>query len=402
MPRKFPWLTWPRLIVAVVAVLILVPMASDRLLGPRISVLTVDSGTLRQNVVTTGRVLTRHRVQLGSEIVGKVRRVNTDEGEWVEADEPLVELDGATQRASLARAETGLARAKARRAGLLSFERPDAEAAVGEARANLAQAEREAERRQRLLERELISAEELDRSRLEIQRAEAALTRARLRRQSLQEDGSEWLLAEQEVADAQYAVALAAAELEKTRIASQVEGMVLRRQVEPGDTVQPGTTLLLIAPDGPLIIEAPVDEISLEGLSTGQRAMFEADAYPGRPFEGELVFVGPQVDPERGNVNLRFEVAEPPAFLRQDMTVSVDIQVGERDGVLALPNQALDDVAGDRARVWRVVDNQVEAVEVTLGLRGLDKSEVLEGLEEGDRILPANADVEAGQRVRAR
>ncbi len=399
---KTRFLTLPRIVLAALVLVVAGPLLVGRILGPAVPALEIQRGSLLQNVVTTGRVITRHRVQVGSEIVGTVRTVTTDDGEPVVAGEPLVLLDDATQRAALSRAEAALRQAELRRARLGEFDRPDAEAAVREARATLAQARRETERREQLLERNLISAEELDRSRLELERAEAALARAELRNRTLAAGGNEWLLAEQAIADARHAVELAAAELARTRIDSPVDGTVLRRRVEPGDTVQPGSPLLVISPEGRLEIEAPVDEVSLQGLAIGQAALVEADAFPGRRFDAELVFISPQIDAERGNLELRLAVAEPPAFLRQDMTVSVDIRIGEREDVLAVPNEALRDLAGDRARVWRLEGNRVEDREVTLGLRGLASSEVRSGLAAGDRVLPANAPVDSGQRVRPR
>jgi HlyD family secretion protein len=230
----------------------------------------------------------------------------------------------------------------------------------------------------------------------------ASLSRAELRTALLAPEGSELRLARQAVEDARFGRDLAAADLARTRIESPVDGMVLQRQVEPGDTVQPGGTLLVISPDGRLEIEAPVDEVSLQGLALGQQALVEADAFPGQVFEATLAFISPQVDAERGNVALRLDIADPPAFLRQDMTVSVDIRLGQRERVLAVPNEALREQAGDRARVWRLEGNRVEDREIALGLRGLSGTEVVSGLAEGDRVLPRNAPVEAGQRVRPR
>ncbi len=399
---KTRFLTRSRIILAALVLVVVVPLLAGRILGPAVPALEVQRGSLLQNVVTTGRVITRHRVQVGSEIIGTVRTVATDEGETVAAGEPLVLLEDATQQAALSRARSALRQAELRLSRLAEFDRPDAEAALREARAALAQAEREAERREELLARNLISTEELDRSRLELERAEAALARASLRDRTLAASGNEWLLAEQAIADARHAVELAEAEHARTRIRSPVPGTVLRRRVEPGDTIQPGSALLTISPEGRLEIEAPVDEVSLQGLGIGQFARVEADAFPGQRFEAELVFISPQVDAERGNLELRLAVAEPPEFLRQDMTVSVDILIGERDGVLAVPNEALRDLAGERAQVWRIEGNRVEDREIRLGLRGLTSSEVHSGLAAGDRVLPASAPVEAGQRVRPR
>lgn len=395
-------LTWPRVVLAALAIAVLPPLLVTRVLGPSVAALEVHSGRLLQNVVTTGRVITRHRVHVGSELVGTVLTVHVDEGETVSAGETLLELDDAAQRAALRRAEAGLEQAQIRLARLTEFDRPDAQAALVEAQAAVAQAEREVLRRADLRTRNLLSAEELDRSELEQARARASLARVELRVGSLGPQGDELRLARAVLDDAQAALEQARAELARTVITSPVDGLVLRRSVEPGDTVQPGTVLLVISPGGRMEIEAPVDEVSLQGLAIGQSALVEADAYPDQVFEAELSFISPQVDPERGNLELRLSVTEPPAFLRQDMTVSVDIRIGERERVLAVPNEALRDQAGDRARVWLLDGRRVQDRQVTLGLRGLTATEVVSGLSDGDRVLSRSAEVEDGQRVRPR
>ncbi|MCC5870024.1 MAG: efflux RND transporter periplasmic adaptor subunit [Gammaproteobacteria bacterium] len=395
-------ITWPRIVLAAVAIAVLPPLLVTRVLGPSVAALEVQSGRLLQNVVTTGRVVTRHRVQVGSELVGTVVSVHVDEGERVAAGETLIELDDATQRAALRRAEAGLVQAQIRLARLTEFDRPDAQAAFIEAQAAVAQAEREVQRRSDLRARNLLSAEELDRSELELARARAALARVELRVGSLAAQGDEQRLARAVLDDAQAALEQARAELERTAISAPVDGLVLRRRVEPGDTVQPGAVLLVISPGGRMEIEAPVDEVSLQGLAIGQAALVEADAYPDQVFEAQLSFISPQIDPERGNLELRLSVDDPPAFLRQDMTVSVDIRIGERERALAVPNEALRDQAGNRARVWLLDGRRVQDRQVTLGLRGLTATEVVSGLSEGDLVLPRSAEVEDGQRVRAR
>jgi HlyD family secretion protein len=84
------------------------------------------------------------------------------------------------------------------------------------------------------------------------------------------------------------------------------------------------------------------------------------------------------------------------------MTVSVDIETGRRERTLSVPADALREVRGDRARVLAVRDGRVETVDVRLGLRGLGRTEVLEGLAPGDAVLPGDSAVAPGSRVRVR
>jgi HlyD family secretion protein len=100
-------------------------------------------------------------------------------------------------------------------------------------------------------------------------------------------------------------------------------------------------------------------------------------------------------------VDIRLKVDPVPRFLRQDMTVSVNIETGRRDRALVVANDALATVDGDRATVLRVTAGKVQRVSVRLGLRGLAMSEVLSGLQDGDVVLAdAGAGIADGSRVR--
>ena len=124
-------------------------------------------------------------------------------------------------------------------------------------------------------------------------------------------------------------------------------GTVLTRDVEPGDLVQPGRGLLAIARSGATEILVPFDEENLAVLELGQRATCIADAFPAQPFGAQLVFISPRIDPQRGSVDVRLRVEPVPHFLRQDMTVSVNVETARRERALVVPNDTLIDAAGD-------------------------------------------------------
>jgi HlyD family secretion protein len=132
----------------------------------------------------------------------------------------------------------------------------------------------------------------------------------------------------------------------------------------------------------------------------GQAALASADACPQARFAARVAYINPSVDPQRAAFEVKLDVTGPPPTLREDMTVSVDITVAERMGVLILPLSAIHDPAGD-AWVLRVEGSVARRVPVRLGLRGARAAEILEGVGEGDRVLPATAAVSAGARVRA-
>ena len=142
--------------------------------------------------------------------------------------------------------------------------------------------------------------------------------------------------------------------------------------------------------------------VALAALAVGQQALCVADAYLQQPFAAVLKSIAPAVDAQRGVVELRLKVDPVPAFLRQDLTVSVNIRPAERAQARAVPNDALRDLQGNAASVLRVRDGRVQRVPVTLGLRGLTLTEVTAGLAAGDRVLAGAATVAAadGQRLR--
>lgn len=354
--------------------------------GPAVPGYRVEARPLVQTVVATGRVIGESRVQVGSEITGVVLERRVEEGDEVSPGDVLLVLRADDVAARVREAEAALTQ-------LESDTRPRAQVALREAEARRAQAGREAARRRELLEQNLIAREALEQADEAETVARAAAERARLEAQALAPGGSEEALVRERLAAAR-------AELERTVVRSEVAGTVLTRDVEPGDLVQPGRGLLEIARSGATEILVPFDEENLAVLELGQRATCVADAFPAQPFGAQIVFISPRIDPQRGSVDVRLRVDPVPHVLRQDMTVSVNVETARRERALVVPNDTLIDVASERAFVLAERGGHVERVAVMLGLRGLELTELLGGIEAGERVLAAGGEVAAGQRVR--
>ena len=215
--------------------------------------------------------------------------------------------------------------------------------------------------------------------------------RARLNAASLAAGGSE-------EAQLRQRIEAARATLAKTRIHARHDGLVQTRNVEPGDLVQPGRTLLEIVRSGSREILLPLDEKNLAPVAIGQSAQVIADAYPEQMVDAQVSFIAPSIDRARGTVDVHLELLEPADFLRQGMTVSVNIETDRREQALVLPNDALRARNGRSAIVLRLVDGQVQRVPVRLGLLGTAMSEVVEGLQASDLVVLGEA--EDGQRIR--
>jgi HlyD family secretion protein len=190
--------------------------------------------------------------------------------------------------------------------------------------------------------------------------------------------------------------------LSYTIIAAPVDGTLISRTVERGNVVQAGDTLMVLSPASETRLVLDIDEKNLGALKLGQSALASADAYPDRTFAAELVYINPSVDPAQGSVAVKLRVPDPPAYLVQDMTVSVDIEVARRQNALVLPSAAVHDGLTEQPWVWRVANGRVEHRAVRIGARGDAKLEIIEGLQAGDLVVangkPALA---AGDRVKA-
>jgi HlyD family secretion protein len=354
--------------------------------GPEVAAYRLELRPLVQRVVASGEVGNQSVAQVGSEITGVVAERYVREGDSVQAGQLLLRLQDDEQRARLAEAEAALRQ-------LTDSLRPQAEAALREARHNHAQALREYQRREALRQRQLLSLEQLEQARRIERSLRVALERAELAAAALAPGGSEQQVLEQRLQAAR-------ANLAKTRIHAQVAGTVQNRAVEPGDLVQPGRTLLQIARADSREIILPLDEKNIAALALGQPAQVAADAYPEQWLAARVSFIAPNVDSSRGTLDVHLELLEAADFLRYGMTVSVNIETARREQALVLANDALLQRQGRQAQVQRVRDGRVEALSVRLGLQGDSHSEVLDGLAEGDLLLAEPAQV--GQQVRVR
>ncbi|MBC2769910.1 efflux RND transporter periplasmic adaptor subunit [Pusillimonas minor] len=354
--------------------------------GPVVNGYQVEAAPLVQQVVATGRVVANSRAQVGSEITAVVVERRVREGDRVGRGDVLLVLraDALKARAEEARAALDLLR---------TAQRPQAQASLARTESQLAQAKRELDRRKKLLDTRAVTKEDVEQAENAVAIALAAARQARIDAQALAPDGLQESILQERLRAAE-------ADLAKTIVRAQFDGTVLTRNVEPGDLVQPGKTLLEIGTDTNAELLVPIDERNLGVLKVGQPATVIADAYPDNPFPARISTIAPAVDPERGTVDVRLQATPEPDFLRQDMTITVTITTGERDAAIVVPNDALFRSVNGTTAVWRYEDGKLAPVDVTTGLRGQSLTEVTEGLAPKDLIARAGAAFEPGQRVR--
>lgn len=389
-----------RIGAAMLGVLVAGYLVYVQLAGPKVDGARVMRRDIVQTVVASGRVAKPHRIDIGAQVMGTVVAVPVSEGQAVEAGETLIVLDSTEARALVRQAELAVTQAEARLRQLRELQLPVADQSLLQAQANLANARAQYERSRKLYDSGYVGQAALDDAQRAVDVAKTQVDSAHKQVETARPAGSDTALAQAALAQAHANLEAARARLAYTTIKAPVAGTLIARDVERGHVVQAGKVLMVLSPAGATQLVLQIDERNLSRLRLGQNALASADAYATQRFEAVLAYINPGVDAQRGTVEVKLDVARPPDYLRDDMTVSVDIETERHHGVLVLPAAAVYD-AGGAPYLLTVRGGRAVRQSVKLGLRGEAAVEVLEGVAEGELVvLGANAALKPGRRVR--
>lgn len=391
-------------VLALAAALAFAIVAGPRLiLGPEVVVDIVIRRELVQTVVASGHVEAPYRAEIGSQITGIVMDVPVSEGQVVKAGDPLILLDDRDARAAVDQAESAVETAQARLRQINEVARPAAEENRKQAQANLLNAQQSFDRTESLYRSGHATRAQHDESRRILDVAMALARTAELQLAATQPGGSEYTLARHALTQAEAALRSARTRLAYTIITAPRDGTLITRNVEKGDVVQPGRILMTLSPAGETQITVQIDEKNLRLIAVGQKALVSADAYPDQSFPAELFYINPAVDLQRASVEVKLRVKpeDAPSYLRQDMTVSIDIEVARKEDALVLPIRSVHDAISASPWVLKVESGRARKQPVKLGLRGATRVEIVAGLDVGDMVVPWTTTVADGQRIRA-
>lgn len=364
-------------LVVLAAAAIFAVVAVPRLpwIAPEIEAATVrvlTPGEASQVLTATGYTYARERASVGAKIIGRVERLLVDEGDRVRRGDTIAVLDSDDLVAEL----------QQRRAALL------------EARANLADAQRQESRFARLLAEKAIAQAEYDAeaTRLEVMEAHVAVAEANL--------------------------ANARARLQYAVIRAPIPGVVIERRIEVGEMVAPGgfTTqqatgaIVRIANPESLEVEADINESYISRLSLGQPSVIRVDAVPGREYRGRLRQIVPTADRQRAVVQVKVTIDDRDDRLLPDMSCNVTFLEEESQaestavgGPMVVAPQASVLQDADGSHVYVLVDDRVRRIAVELGEEVGDDVEIRSGLSGGERVAVTGfAGLEDGRRVRIR
>lgn len=303
----------------------------------------IERGSLQATVAASGAVNPVALVTVGSQVSGQIRDLLVDFNSEVKAGQLLAQIDPETfeyrVRSSQADVDASSAAVLTAQANLLA-----AKTQVSRAQVDLDEARRDFERKQSLVEKQFIAQSEADKARALVNTSQEALKAVQAQVGVAQ---AQVQSAQANVAQRQAALAQARVDLARTRITSPVNGIVIKRTIEKGQTVAASLQapeLFIIAQNlSDMQVEAAIDESDVGRLKVGQKASFNVDAFPGQTFEGSIK----QVRKAATNVaNVVTYVAvvgfsNEAGKLLPGMTANVRVVTDVRDKVLKVPNSAL-------------------------------------------------------------
>ncbi|MEX1205220.1 MAG: efflux RND transporter periplasmic adaptor subunit [Dongiaceae bacterium] len=350
----------------------------------------VERADLAVFTIATGRIEAIDVVEVSSQLSGQVAELFADFNDEVEAGASLARLDDKTYEAAVAEAEARLAQAEAAHESAVAT----TEGAV----ARYEEARLEDRRKQELKAKGNISARDTDKAQADMLTAKSELNAAR----------AEEAVQKAAIDMAGAALRKARIDLDRTIIRAPIDGVVIRRSVELGQTVAASLEapkLFTIAHDlREMWVHARVDEADIGQIRVGQNARFSVDAYPDRSFTGRVIEIrrAPEIVQNVVTYTVVITMENPDLALLPGMTALVRIATTERPNALLVPNAALRfepatgaspptgaaDSAGASARVWaRTGSGGLSPVATGIGASDGSMTEVLAGsLAEGQEV----------------
>lgn len=336
----------------------------------------VSNGEIVSTVTATGNVNAVTTVLVGTQVSGTIKDIYVDFNSHVKKGQVIAQIDPATFEAQVEQA----------RANLLS-----AHANLEKALAALLDAKRAMERNRELYPQNMIAKSDLDTSETNYESAKAQVS-----------------VAKAQISQAEAALKLSEINLRYTKIVSPVDGTVVSRNVDVGQTVAASfqtPTLFNIAQDlTKMQIDSSVAEADIGRILVDQSVEFTVDAYPEITFKGRVSEIrnAPIVVQNVVTYNVVVKVDNRELKLKPGMTANVSVIVSERKGVLKIPNSALrfrppdmrnTDTSKDKSRergsgVWILEEKKPKRVKVTTGISDGSYTELISGdLRVGQEVI---------------
>lgn len=332
--------------------------------GPGYETQAATQGALVMEVTAVGTLQPMESVDIGSDLTGQVSEVLVEPNDEVEAGQVLAHLEPRPFQIVVSESKAAVASAKA---------------AIKQAQVNLEKATTDLARTKRLVEQGAATQVEMLNASTQVELFKAQLSSSKA-----------------QLLQAQAGYARAMENLDDTTITSPIQGVVLQRQVEPGQTVvssMSATTLFTVASDlKRMKAEVDIDEADVARLAPGQTAIFTVSAWSDRSFEAEVARVDLSPDPTSAVVVYVAELHldNPDLALRPGMTATATIETGRLEDGLLVPSAALrflpEGASKSGTQVWILEGGKPVAVNVELlGSDGMHSA--VSGIEAGTEVI---------------
>jgi HlyD family secretion protein len=354
---------------------------------------TVELGTMTRSVVATGKIEPITKVEIKSKANGIIERLAVDVDHRVESGQILAELDKENLNARLREARANL---EAARAALTAAEAQARKNEIEAEAPDVAFAKSMHDRAISLSDQKLISQEALDQARTN---HDQAMNRQRAAQSQLLVSRAKIEEARAQVAQAQAAAERADEELANSTIKAPIRGTVLTRDVEIGSPVSSilnlganATLVMTLGDIAQVFVRGKVDEADIGFVRLGMPARITTESFRDKVFTGKVTQISP-IGVEKDNVTtfeVEVSIDNPGQELKANMTANAEVILEERANALIIPEaavsyddqkQAFVDVADPGA------DGGRRKVPVTLGIGNGTKTQVLEGLKQGDKVV---------------
>lgn len=321
----------------------------------------VAPANIMNSITATGTIEPVTSVTVGTQVSGIVSKLFVDYNSVVKKGQVIAELDKTNLMSQLNTAKTQLATAQSQ----LNYQTANYK------------------RYKTLFEKGLVAADDFDNAKLS------------------------YTQAKEQVASAKEEVQRAQTNLGYATITSPIDGVVLSKSVEEGQTVAASFStpeLFTIAQDlTNMQVVADVDEADIGDVKEGERVTFTVDAYPDDTFEGEVKQVRQEATTTNNVVTYEVVISAPNADLKlkPGLTANVTIYTAERKGVLSVPSKALRftpqketvgkmkivDVANAKNKVWTIEGNSIVAHKVNIGMTDGTNTQIVGGISKGTKVI---------------
>jgi HlyD family secretion protein len=393
--RKKKWWLWggvPALILIILIAVVAVARGSGSKIDPS-KLAKAAHGDIAKSVVATGKIQPITKVELKSKASGIVEKLFVDINQLVHKGQVLAQLD---QQEILAQVAAQKAQLAANQANVVSFKANIDQDRVNAEAPDLPMYKATYERNLAMSKDGVVSKQALD-------DAERNYVAAANKRDGsvaqISVDQAKLKQAEAQVQQAQASLDQLNEQLSYTTLVSPMDGVVLSRDVEIGDAVSSilvlGSTATLVMTLGDttqVYVQGKVDEADIGSVYLGQPARIRVESFPSKIFNGKVTKIAP-LGVEKDNVTtfeVRVSIDNPTGELKANMTANAEVLVTEHKNTLTVPEQALVYDNQKNAFVFVPDAKQKDGqrkIPVKVGISNGSKTEILDGLKDGDTVV---------------